>query len=78
MVVHLGQRRDRQLVIGDSAHEQDRRHQQGRGDWAQDEESGEMHAFPFIVLTLTRRAAPSMPCDHWATPAMMGQARNDG
>src|SRR5262249_44549443 len=42
-VVDLGQRRDRQQPIGEGAGEQQRRHQQRRGDGSQDERTRQVH-----------------------------------
>ena len=44
-VIHLGQGRDRQLVVGHGAGQQNGRHQQGGGHRAQDEEAGRVHRF---------------------------------
>ena len=49
-VIHLGQRRDRQLVVGHGAGQQNGRHQQGGGHRAQDEDAGWVHC-----LALRRR-----------------------
>src|SRR5262249_35753565 len=65
-VVHLRQRRHRQLVIGHCAGEQDGHHQQGRRDWSQDEGSGGIHSSPFALLV--PRAPTCIPC--LPTPAI--------